>query len=76
MDSKARYSPVITNSKYRVNGLRSAALRPATQRPMGPKAFFLEPCLIVGSAILWLAVLPFAGLIWSGTALAKRTHLL
>ena len=39
---------------------------------LGPKAFFLEPVLILGSSILWLAVLPFAGLLWSGVTLFKR----
>ena len=42
---------------------------------IGPKAFYIEPWLIVGSVILWLAVLPLAGLVWSGTTLAKRIHL-
>jgi hypothetical protein len=48
----------------------------AMHRHLGPKAFYLEPWLIIGSVILWLAVLPLAGLVWSGTTLAKRTHLM
>lgn len=40
-------------------------------RQIGPKAFYLEPLLILGSFLLWLVVLPFAGLFWSGIALLK-----
>jgi hypothetical protein len=45
-----------------------------SSRPIGPKAFFLEPWLILGAALLWLAVLPFAGLVWSGTTFTRRVH--
>ena len=38
---------------------------------LGFKAIFLEPLLILGSSILWLAVLPFAGLFWSAITLWK-----
>jgi hypothetical protein len=41
-------------------------------RQIGLKAFYLEPWLILGSFVLWLTVLPFAGLVWSGTTLLKR----
>jgi hypothetical protein len=51
-------------------------LTSATHWPVGPKAFYLEPWLIIGSVMLWLAVLPLAGLVWSGTTLARRTHLI
>jgi hypothetical protein len=37
------------------------------------KRFHLEPWLVLGSPILWLLVLPFAGPLWSGTLLARRT---
>ncbi len=37
----------------------------------GLKAIFIEPLLILGSSIFWLAVLPFAGLIWSAVVLWK-----
>ena len=40
---------------------------------MGLKAIFVEPLLIIGSSLLWLAVLPFAGLFFSGAVLLKRT---
>ncbi|MEO5717801.1 MAG: hypothetical protein ABIR29_04425 [Chthoniobacterales bacterium] len=40
---------------------------------VGPKALLLEPLLILGSSILWLAVLPFAGLFCSFVALWKLT---
>lgn len=40
---------------------------------LGPKAFFLEPLLVLGSSILWVAVLPCAGLFWSVAVLWKRT---
>ena len=43
---------------------------------VGPKAFYLEPWLIIGSVMLWLAVLPLAGLVWSGATLARRAHLM
>lgn len=39
---------------------------------LGLKAFYLEPLLVLGASILWLAVLPFAGLFWSGDTLLKR----
>ena len=38
----------------------------------GAKAFFLEPLLVLGSFLLWLVVLPLAGLLWSGAILWKR----
>lgn len=47
----------------------------ATHWQVGPKAFYLEPWLIIGSVMLWLTVLPLAGLVWSGATLARRTHL-
>ncbi len=53
----------------------SPAIKVSELRPVhhiGPKAFFVEPLLILGSSILWLAVLPFAGLFWSGATLWKR----
>jgi hypothetical protein len=40
-------------------------------RHIGPKAFYLEPWLILGASLLWAAVLPLGALVWSGTALAK-----
>jgi hypothetical protein len=45
-------------------------------RRIGLKAFYLEPWLILGSFVLWLTVLPFAGLRWSGAALLKRIETL
>ena len=50
--------------------IRSAAALP--EHHLGPKAIFVEPLLILGSSILWLAVLPFAGLFWSGITLWKH----
>lgn len=35
---------------------------PATHH-IGAKAFYLEPLLVLGSSLLWLVVLPFAGLV-------------
>ncbi len=52
----------------------SAALRMSEVVPahhFGLKAIVLEPLLIVGSFILWLAVLPVAGMFRSGVALLK-----
>jgi 4-amino-4-deoxy-L-arabinose transferase-like glycosyltransferase len=43
-------------------------------RTIGSKAYYLEPWLILGSFLFWLLVLPFAGLVWSGTALARFRH--
>ena len=43
-------------------------------RLVGAKAFYLEPWLILGSFLLWLVVLPFAGLVWSGAELSRRVH--
>ena len=43
-------------------------------RHLGPKMFYLEPWLVLGSSILWLLVLPFAGLVWSSTLLARRAN--
>jgi hypothetical protein len=43
-----------------------------SHRDIGLKAFFVEPFLVLGAALLWLAVLPFAGLYCSGAALAKK----
>ena len=43
-------------------------------RLIGSKAFYLEPWLILGSFLLWLVVLPFAGLVWSGDVLSRRVH--
>ncbi len=45
-----------------------------TRQRIGAKAFYLEPWLVLASIILWLAVLPFAGLAWSAAALATRIH--
>jgi hypothetical protein len=45
-------------------------------RQIGLKAFYLEPWLILGSFVLWLTVLPFAGLLWSGATLLKRIETL
>ena len=45
-------------------------------REIGLKAFYLEPWLILGSFVLWLTVLPFAGLLWSGATLFKRIEAL
>lgn len=42
---------------------------PATHH-IGAKAFYLEPWLVLGSSLLWLVVLPFAGLV----ALADRVQ--
>jgi hypothetical protein len=41
-------------------------------RRLGLKAIFLEPVLIIASSLLWLAVLPFAGLFFTGAMLLKR----
>ncbi|MEO7723731.1 MAG: hypothetical protein ABIU29_03450 [Chthoniobacterales bacterium] len=46
---------------------------PVPSHPIGPKAFLLEPLLILGSSLLWVAVLPFAGLFCSVAALWKLT---
>jgi hypothetical protein len=48
-----------------------AEVTPPSHR-LGPKAVYLEPVLILGSFILWLTVLPFAGLVCSGASLFKR----
>jgi hypothetical protein len=45
------------------------------RRKVGAKAFYLEPWLICGSALLWLAVLPLASLLWSGREIARLAHL-
>jgi hypothetical protein len=45
-------------------------------RRRGPKALFLEPLLILGASLLWLVVLPLAGILWSGNTLARRAHAL
>ena len=39
---------------------------------LGIKALCLEPLLIVGASLLWLAVLPLAAIVWFGTTLTKR----
>jgi len=39
---------------------------------LGIKALCLEPLLIVGASLLWLAVLPLAAIVWFGTTLPKR----
>jgi len=48
-----------------------AEITPSSHR-LGPKAIYLEPLLILGSFVLWLTVLPFAALLWSGATLFKR----
>ena len=35
------------------------------------RAIVLEPLLILASSVFWLAILPFAGLIWSVVVLWK-----
>ncbi len=45
---------------------------PIVSRRIGPKAFFVEPFLMLGAAFLWFTVLPFAGLFCSGAVLAKK----
>jgi len=44
------------------------------RRLRGPKAFLLEPLLIVGAFLLWLLILPLAMLVWSGNTLMRRVH--
>jgi len=39
---------------------------------LGIKALCLEPLLIVGASLLWLAVLPLAVIVWFGTTLTKK----
>jgi hypothetical protein len=39
---------------------------------LGIKALCLEPLLIVGASLLWLAVLPLATIVWFGTTLTKK----
>jgi hypothetical protein len=41
---------------------------------LGLKAFYLEPLLILGASLLWVAVLPLAAIVWSGTALTKMSR--
>jgi len=36
------------------------------------KAIFIEPFLIVASSLLWILVLPFAALLYSGLAISHR----
>ena len=36
------------------------------------KAIFVEPFLIVASSLLWILVLPFAALVYSGLAISHR----
>ena len=46
------------------------------RRRVGAKAFYIEPWLILGASLLWVLVLPLAGLFWSGNALARRVSAL
>ena len=48
------------------------ASRARVVRHLGLKAILVEPLLIIGSSLLWLAVLPFAGLFFSGAVLWNR----
>ncbi len=54
---------------FYVSPLNRCFLRP---RKPGARAFYLEPLLVLGSIVLWLLVLPFAGLVCSAVALARR----
>lgn len=45
----------------------------AAGQHLGAKAFYLEPFLILGSSLLWLAVLPFAWLFYFAAVLFPKT---
>lgn len=57
--------------KKKFNSLATGTAETLPAHHFGLRAIFLEPLLILGSSIFWLAVLFFAGLVWSAVVLWK-----
>ncbi len=53
------------------NSPATTTAEPLPAHHLGLRAIFLEPLLVIASSIFWLAVLPFAGLLWSVVVLWK-----
>jgi hypothetical protein len=63
-----------TTLKAKVDGDRNVGFSPWGEANMGSgmKAIFVEPFLVLASSLLWIIVLPFAALVYSGIAISER----